>query len=43
MKLKIKVALLFAMLMALQACGTNGSMMHSAVSMDAVAVAVNTY
>ncbi len=41
--MKIKVALLFAAVLLLQACGTNGSMMHSAVSMDKVAVAMNTY
>lgn len=37
--MKMKILVLFAALMMLQACGTKGSMMHSAASVDNVKVA----
>lgn len=38
--MKIKIALIFASLMVLQACGSKGRMMYSEVSVDKVDVAM---
>jgi hypothetical protein len=41
--MKLKIALIFAAVMMLQACGSKGSMMHSAASIDTVEVATIAY
>lgn len=41
--MKFKIALIFAAIMMLQACGTKGSMMHSEVTVDTIEVASIAY
>lgn len=38
--MKIKIALIFASLIMLQACGSKGRMMHSEASVDKIEVAM---
>ncbi len=38
--MKIKIALIFASLIILQACGSKGRMMHSEISVDKIEVAM---